>query len=111
MIDYLRDLLGWYPTFGGVGRSGSWPRIQKEFLKNNPHCAVCGCKSKLLSPLNVHHCRPYHLHPELELDPTNLITLCRAHHLLVGHLMSWSSYNTDVRDDARMLAEKIRIRP
>ncbi len=47
----------------------------------------------------------FHLHPNLELDPRNLITLCelpgRDHHLLIGHLDEWESYNVNVRDDAK----------
>lgn len=110
-MDYIKSLFGISPTFGGVARSGKWPEVQKSFLKANPLCAVCACENKLLSPLNVHHCQPYHLYPELELDPNNLITLCRPHHLLVGHLMKWASFNKDVRTDAQMLANKIKTRP
>jgi hypothetical protein len=55
--------------------------------------------------LQVHHIKPFHLHPNLELDPRNLITLCelpgRDHHLLIGHLDEWESYNVNVRDGAK----------
>jgi len=48
--------------------------------------------------------KPFHLHPELELDPTNLITLCmqpgQECHLYVGHGDSWKAYNPDVKQDA-----------
>ena len=53
-------------------RSSKWSHIQKEFLKKNPICAICGSNKKL----NVHHKLPFHLYPELELVETNLITLC-----------------------------------
>ena len=39
----------------------------------------------------MHHIKPFHLYPQLELDPNNLITLCRSKywrfdcHLAVGH--------------------------
>ena len=42
--------------------------------------------------LIAHHIVPFHLAPDLELDPTNLLALCEAKrygincHLLVGHL-------------------------
>jgi hypothetical protein len=61
----------------------------------------------------VHHIRPFHLHPELELEQDNLITLCekRAHdcHFQVGHFMNWSWFNPDVRVDAAdYLSERIK---
>ncbi|GCE29115.1 hypothetical protein KDA_45990 [Dictyobacter alpinus] len=53
----------------------------------------------------MHHIKPFHLYPELELDPGNLITLCeikgRTHHLLIGHLDDWQSYNLRVRADTK----------
>ena len=48
------------------------------------------------------------MHPELELDPNNLITLCMGEnscHLDIGHGGSFRAYNQDVLDDA----EKFRI--
>jgi hypothetical protein len=42
--------------------------------------------------------------PDLELDFRNLITLCEGaenHHLIVGHLDDWESYNRSVAHDAR----------
>lgn len=53
-------------------RSSKWSRVQKEFLSKNPICAICGSSKKL----NVHHKLPFHLYPELELEESNLVTLC-----------------------------------
>lgn len=97
----------------GSKRSGKWPTVRKAFLKNNPTCAVCGGKVKV----EVHHIRPFHLHPELELDPTNFITLCENKkdgvncHLLFGHLGSFKSFNVDVKANAGEWAKKIVDRP
>jgi hypothetical protein len=63
--------------------------------------------------------KPFHLYPQLELDPSNLITLCeikgRDHHLLIGHLDDWESYNPNVRSDTRRYhkenAQQIRSNP
>ena len=67
-----------------------------------PGCAACGYRGQ---GLQVHHIKPFHLHPTLELDPRNLITLCevkgRDHHLLLGHLDEWESYNVNVRRDVK----------
>lgn len=86
----------------GVERSSQWPRVEKEHLLHEPACAACGHRGK---GLQVHHIKPFHLHPNLELDPHNLITLCeikgRDHHLLLGHLDEWESYNVNVREDVK----------
>ena len=86
----------------GVERSPRWPHVEKEHLLHEPSCAACGYRGK---GLQVHHIKPFHLHPDLELDPRNLITLCeikgRDHHLLIGHLDNWESYNVNVREDVK----------
>ncbi len=95
-------------------RSGRWPAVRANFLKVNPKCAVCGRSDSI----EVHHVRPFHMHPELELDPSNLISLCESKwfgglncHLLVGHLGSFKSWNVTVKDDATFLADKFAKRP
>lgn len=93
-------------------RSGKWPKVREEHLRKHPVCEVCGHDKGL----NVHHIIPYHIKPELELDPDNLITLgeeCPTgnHHLLFGHLGNWKSWNKDVRKDAAEWRKKIESRP
>lgn len=72
-----------------------------------PTCAACGHTGL---GVQVHHIKPFHLHPNLELDPDNLITLCevkgREHHLLLGHLDNWESYNVNVRADVKRFHKK-----
>lgn len=86
----------------GKARSPEWPRVAHEHLSHEPACVVCGHRGK---GLQVHHIKPFHLFPNLELDPNNLITLCeirgRTHHLLIGHLDDWESYNVRVREDSK----------
>lgn len=86
----------------GHERSSEWPRVEKEHLLHEPACVACGHRGK---GLQVHHIKPFHLHPNLELEPSNLITLCeiegRDHHLLLGHLDEWESYNPNVREDVK----------
>jgi len=107
MIEFIRQLFG---NRFGVARSPQWEQVRKDFLKAHPLCAVCGRKGSLLKPNEVHHIKPFHLHPELELDPNNLITLERDFHLLFGHLMDWKSYNPDVVKDAEEWNLKISNR-
>ncbi|WP_160146091.1 HNH endonuclease [Dictyobacter aurantiacus] len=91
----------------GMARSPEWPRVAQEHLSREPACVVCGHRGQ---GLQVHHIKPFHLYPELELDPRNLITLCeirgRTHHLLIGHLDDWESYNIHVRTDAKRYAHQ-----
>lgn len=97
--------------FAGLpARSPKWAAVRGAHLKRNPTCAACGSKDNL----EVHHVRPFHLFPNLELDPANLMTLCENGgncHLMLGHLKNWKSYNIDVRKDAEVLLQKIKARP
>ena len=94
-------------------RSGEWPKARSAHLADYPACAVCGERQKL----EVHHIRPFHLHPDLELDPANFITLCEDDddgvncHLFFGHLGNFKSFNVDVAADAAHWSQKIATRP
>ena len=80
-----------------VGRSGQWARVRREHLTKEPACIACG----RTTDLEVHHVQSYHEHPELELDPDNLCTLCGDPcHLVWGHFMAWTRINPTVREDA-----------
>lgn len=93
-----------------VKRSPHWPAVRRAHLKREPVCQVCGSKSRL----EVHHKRPYHLFPSLELVDSNLITLCEGNsvncHLAWGHLWNWHDYNPVVEKDAATWRRKIARR-
>ena len=63
------------------GRATQWPTVRANHVAKYPRCAACGSGEAL----NVHHIEPFHERPDLELDPANLITLCRRHHFEIGH--------------------------
>jgi hypothetical protein len=94
-------------------RSGHWSTVRKEHLEKHGACALCEGKDKL----NVHHIKPFHLHPELELEPSNLITLCESEkggvncHLFFGHLGNFKSVNETVVEDVEKWKEKVKNRP
>lgn len=50
-------------------------------------CQWCGSTHDL----NVHHIQPQHLHPELRDVPSNLVTLCRECHFVLGHKRNWTN--------------------
>ncbi len=87
-------------------RSSHWPKVEKDFLSKNPTCAICNSTKRL----NVHHKQPFHLHQELELDETNLITLCMGDlecHLMIGHGDNFRAYNPNIEADAAYLRQDI----
>jgi len=91
-------------------RSSAWRGTRKRFIELNSTCAACGGTSFL----NVHHKEPYHLEPKLELEPSNLITLCMGKfecHLMLGHGDDFKAYNRDVAHHAAMTLKNPAVRP
>jgi 5-methylcytosine-specific restriction endonuclease McrA len=92
-------------------RSSGWRRVRRRHLKANPSCAVCGSTKSL----EVHHVIPFSRRPDLELEPSNLLTLCdslakrglNCHHLF-GHLRNWRRANPTVTFDAEVWRMKLR---
>jgi 5-methylcytosine-specific restriction enzyme A len=112
LIKHVKDIIQGKASIGEK-RSSKWFTVRKHFLETNGCCAVCGGKDKL----EVHHKQPFHEHPELELDPNNLITLCESKnngvtcHLLFGHLGNYKSININVDQDVATWKDKIKNRP
>lgn len=92
------------------GRHSRWGEVARSHLLRQPRCMVCGNAKNL----QVHHIRPFHLFPELELDPGNLLTLCVAGpghmncHLVVGHRGVWARWNDQVEKDAATFRSMLR---
>lgn len=111
-IDHGQEIAQKY----GLARSPEWPALERAHLQQEPACRACGYRGP---GIQVHHIKPFHLYPQLELDPNNLITLCevrgRDHHLLLGHLDDWESYNPNVREDVKRFhgenAKKLKANP
>lgn len=81
-------------------RDPHWASVRKAFLSAHLECAACGSSKSL----EAHHVMPFHIDPQRELDPTNLIALClspgRWCHLAIGHGGNYRAYNPAARDDA-----------
>lgn len=89
-------------------RSPQWPAVRAAHIRKYPRCEACGT----LEFVEVHHVKSFHEHPDLELEPSNLISLCRGkanHHFKIGHdpdglggpkPPNWSDSNPNVRRDA-----------
>lgn len=95
----------------GAARSARWPDVRAAHLRLFPVCRICGVRKNLA----VHHKKPFHLFPALELEPSNLVTLCESAgmncHITFGHLGNWQSFNEDVEEDSALWHEKITNRP
>lgn len=89
-------------------RSPRWRKVRGLWIAEHPACEVCGDTTDV----DVHHVQPYHLYPDAELDPENLLTLCnrRWHHILFGHAGDWRAWNPDVRRDVARAREMINRR-
>jgi len=90
-------------------RSLKWPQVRIKHLKNNPSCAACG----RTDGLEVHHIQDFSENPDLELDFSNLITLCDKGtkcHFMFGHLGNWKSINPDVIEDSAWFLTKVKNR-
>ena len=73
-------------------------KAKKEHRKKFPYCTVCGIGSTFFRRNNdVHHEVPVHVDPSRACDPDNLVTMCRLHHWIVGHLRYWKDWNKELR--------------
>lgn len=84
-------------------RSPKWPALAREHLRREPFCRACGTREGVVP----HHKVPVHLDPSRELDPDNLVTLCPAHHLELGHGRDWRAFSPHVEADADLIARRI----
>lgn len=110
VLKYVKDRIqGKAPA--GAMRSTRWPTIRAIHLKTHGCCEVCGSRTQL----EVHHIIPFHNNPDLELDATNLITLCESKkygltcHLLMGHLGNYRHSNPAVIEDVRIWRAKLSL--
>lgn len=78
-------------------RSPQWPACERHHLSIQPRCLVC-LRDASETKLTVHHRYPFAYivgleRPDLERDERNLRTVCYDHHLPIGHLRYFESYN------------------
>lgn len=57
-----------------------WIRVRLSFLRENPLCVDCLEKGIVTAAAEVHHRLKARDYPALRLDPTNLMSLCKACH-------------------------------
>lgn len=89
-----------------IERDPRWRALRQAWVREHPACVVCGSKRLL----EVHHKKPFHLFPHLELERSNLMTLCQGSrgancHFLVGHGCDWSRYVKE----PELVAQTLRV--
>jgi len=79
-------------------RGWAWSKFEKNYVKSNSVCLACGATTSL----EVHHKIPYAMRPDLEFEPTNLVTLCMSTnkcHFRLGHGSYWSAFTPSINLD------------
>lgn len=79
----------------GASLNFSWQKCRRLFLERVGRRCVC-CDSK--KHIEVHHKLPRHIRPDLTVNMTNLIALCKRCHFAIGHLNSYFTYNEAVAE-------------
>lgn len=81
-------------------RDSRWPALRKKYIQAHPRCEACNT----LQEVQVHHIVPVKKDPSKELDPFNLISLCKKGcHLKIGHGGSYQFFNPGCKEDALSL--------
>ena len=101
-MSWLRDFFGQFQVWGASPRSPKWRALRDRFVAENPFCAGCGVGHSL----EVHHLTPFHARPDLELDESNLVVVCRDCHWNCCHLRDWSLHNKFCLDDLRAYRQR-----
>ena len=101
MLEFLQSLL----PVRGARRSSQWPKLRQKWLTEHPECAACGRRDETVTP---HHIVPVHVDPSMELEESNLISLCEHPtwncHSKIGHAGNWRDWVPHVR----VLASRVR---
>lgn len=92
-------------AIGDRKREPDWIRVREDHLANQAECVACGNANNL----TVHHIKPVSLAPHLELEPSNLLTLCERHHLEIGHHGDWRVVNPNVVAEALEHRKKLGL--
>jgi 5-methylcytosine-specific restriction endonuclease McrA len=91
----------------GASTTWSWQRCRSAFLKIvGKQCSCCSSTKRI----EVHHILPRHIRPDLSVDMTNLIALCKGCHLRIGHLGSYYQYNETVMDVAMYVKKHSKLK-
>ncbi len=98
-------------------RDAHWDRAAAKHLLTHNRCENPLCRAKLevvdgRRNLEIHHVLPFEYFPELEMDESNWVVLCRAPHdchRLLGHLSDFKAYNPLLRKMLSILSKLVGV--
>lgn len=82
-------------------RSACWRKVRAAYIAEHPECEYCGDEAT-----QVHHLLPFHLRPELECEPSNLLSVCEHCHLRFAHAGDFKAYNPHAKEDAALMRKR-----
>ncbi len=68
------------PSPSKRGYDGTWSEFRKMILAERPLCEEHKKIGEIIPSLEIHHVKPITTHPELRLDPDNVVALCKPCH-------------------------------
>ena len=97
-------------------RSDRWESFAKKCKGEHPQCAYCGEYGDDKA-IEAHHKHAFELmsasqrgsdEPGGELDPANIILLCRPDHLAIGHNGNFKTSNPNVEADCKSHSDELK---
>lgn len=62
-------------------KTSKWKHMREKILRRDNYlCVDCKRYGRMVEATTVHHIKHYDEYPELALEPSNLVSLCSAHH-------------------------------
>ncbi len=65
------------PNAGSRGYDAEWQRFRARYLTGYPQCQAPGCYAQATE---LHHIKRVTERPDLRLNPTNIVGMCKRHH-------------------------------
>lgn len=91
----IANVYGWLL---GERRDSKWKHVRKVHLEKFPQCVWCGQEAE-----TVHHIVPFSQDKNLELESSNLASMCNKCHFTIGHLCNWRKWNAKFRQVVNLL--------
>ena len=74
--DFFTAVNDYSPSYTNLYKTKRWKELEREHLRKEPYCVICGCKENLVCD----HRQAHRGNLDLFFDPDNLQTLCKSCH-------------------------------